>query len=39
MLLISKLLISKGYDVIISALDVTNPILSFDSIYVIDVVM
>ena len=38
-LLETKAFESKGYDVIISAHDVTNKILSRDSNYIVDVVM
>ena len=34
-----KVFWNKGYDIIISVHDVTNKILSLDSIYIVDVVM
>ena len=34
-----KIILSKGYDVIISVYDVTNKVLSRDSNYIVDVVM
>ena len=34
-----KVFWNKGYDVIVSVLDVTNKVLSYDSNYIVDVVM
>ena len=38
-LLKTKVFWNKGFDLIISALDVTNNILAWDSDYIVDVVM